>query len=1296
LIGCRSSDEGSSGSLVDTQRAVTAPIAFVQGNFACPQTPQTSVSVPFNSAQTAGNLNVVVIGWADTTNTITSVVDTKGNVYALGVGPTKRTTVLTQSIYYAKNIGAGTNSITVNFSGGAAFADVRTAEYSGIDTTSPFDVGIGGTGTNNSSSSGAVTTTNANDLIVGANFVFTSTIAAGTGFTSRRITTPDGDIFEDKIVTAAGSQTATAPLSGAGAWIMQLAAFKAAVLSGDTQAPTAPSNLSATAASMTQINLSWTAATDNVAVTSYLIERCAGAGCSNFAQIGTSATTSFNSTGLTAQTSYSYRVRASDAAGNFGPYSNTSSAMTLSDTQAPTAPSSLTATPTSATQINLAWSAATDNVAVTSYLIERCQGAGCSTFAQIATGSSTSFSDTGLTAQTSYSYRVRATDAASNLGPYSTTATGTTPFVDVTAPSAPSSLAATASSSSQIGLTWTAATDDVAVTSYLVERCQGAGCSTFAQIGTSATTSFTNTGLTAQTSYSYRVRASDAANNLGAYSNTATATTPSAPPPPTNPTFVQSAFSCPQTPMSSVAITFTKAQNAGDLNVVIVGWGDGTSTVSTITDSAGNAYTLAVGPTRNGSFVSQGIYYAKNIAAATAGNVVTVKFNGAAAFPDVRILEYAGIDTSIAVDGVSANNSNTSISDSGAVQTTSANDLLVAGNMVWTSSVSAGTGFTQRVLTTPDGDAVVDRVVSAAGSYTATENLSSAGPWVMQMVAFRAAAGGAPPDSTAPTVTITSPASGATLSGQVSVAVDAVDTGSGVASVQLLVDGSPVGAPDTLSPFAITLDTTQFTNDVHSIGAYAIDFANNVGNATAVSVTFSNSVGQGGQWSSVIQLPIVPVHAALLRTGEVLMWDGQELGASGGTWNPTTQAFTAVTAPVNLFCSGPNQLPDGRIAVVGGHINTHQGLADLTFFDPATRKWTLGPNMQFGRWYPGTMTLPDGRIITVAGEMTCDECDAKTPEIYNPATNTWSALTAPGAQFLFTFYPHMYLLPDGRLLVAGTTETPTASQILDVNAQTWTAIGGPAVDGGASAMYLPGKIIKTGKSVDPDDPVTPSVATAYVLDTTKPSPTWRQVQSMAFKRTYHTLTMLPDGNVLCTGGGPTTAATDIGNAILAAEIWSPTTETWTTVAAEAAPRLYHSEALLMPDARVLVMGGGRFNGINEISTNQLNAEFFSPPYLSKGPRPTITSAPSTLTYGQAFTVQTPDAARIASVSLIRYGAVTHSINMAQVYVPLTFTAGSGSLTVTAPASGNLAPPGYYMLFIVDSNGVPSIAATMHF
>jgi len=145
-----------------------------------------------------------------------------------------------------------------------------------------------------------------------------------------------------------------------------------------------------------------------------------------------------------------------------------------------------------------------------------------------------------------------------------------------------------------------------------------------------------------------------------------------------------------------------------------------------------------------------------------------------------------------------------------------------------------------------------------------------------------------------------------------------------------------------------------------------------------------------------------------------------------------------------------------------------------------------------------------------------------------------------------------------------------------------------------------------------------------------------------------------------------------------------------------APRLYHSEAILLPDARVMAYGGGQFNSSTE-PTDQLSAEFFAPPYLFKGPRPTITSAPTQLVYGQNFTVQTPNAAQIASVSLIRFGAVTHAINMGQCFIPLTFTeSGAGSLTVTAPANSNLAPPGNYMLFILDGNGIPSVAAIVHF
>jgi fibronectin type 3 domain-containing protein len=294
----------------------------------------------------------------------------------------------------------------------------------------------------------------------------------------------------------------------------------------DTTAPTAPAGVTTSVVSATQINLSWTAATDNVGVTGYRVERCQGAGCANFAQVGTPTTTSFSDTGLAAATSYSYRVRAVDAAGNAGSYSLVATATTsaASDTTPPTAPTNLVATAASGTQINLSWAASTDNVGVTGYRVERCKGTGCANFAQVGTPTATSFNDTGLTDATSYSYRVRATDAANNLSSYSNVAAAATP--DVTPPTAPGNMGATPASSTQINLAWIPSTDNVGVTGYFVERCQGAGCSNFAQVGTPATTSFIDTGLSASTPYSYRVRATDAANNLSQYSGVATAATP--------------------------------------------------------------------------------------------------------------------------------------------------------------------------------------------------------------------------------------------------------------------------------------------------------------------------------------------------------------------------------------------------------------------------------------------------------------------------------------------------------------------------------------------------------------------------------------------------------------------------------------------------------------------------------------------------------------------------------------------------------------------------------------------------
>ena len=292
----------------------------------------------------------------------------------------------------------------------------------------------------------------------------------------------------------------------------------------DTQAPTTPSSLAATAVSTSQINLSWTASTDNVGVTGYRVERCQGAGCSDFAQIATPTSASYNDTGLSASTSYSYRVRAQDAVPNLSAYSSTASATTLAtpDTQAPTTPANLSATAASSVQINLSWTASTDNVAVTNYLVERCQGASCSNFAQIATPTTASYNDTGRSPSTTYRYRVRAQDVVPNFSAYSTIASATTlAGPDTQPPTAPTGLAVTAGIN-QNSLSWTASTDNVGVTAYLIERCQGASCSSFAQIDTSGTNSYTDGTAIAGISYSYRVRARDAVPNFSGYSNVST------------------------------------------------------------------------------------------------------------------------------------------------------------------------------------------------------------------------------------------------------------------------------------------------------------------------------------------------------------------------------------------------------------------------------------------------------------------------------------------------------------------------------------------------------------------------------------------------------------------------------------------------------------------------------------------------------------------------------------------------------------------------------------------------------
>jgi hypothetical protein len=198
---------------------------------------------------------------------------------------------------------------------------------------------------------------------------------------------------------------------------------------------------------------------------------------------------------------------------------------------------------------------------------------------------------------------------------------------------------------------------------------------------------------------------------------------------------------------------------------------------------------------------------------------------------------------------------------------------------------------------------------------------------------------------------------------------------------------------------------------------------------------------------------------------------------------------------------------------------------------------------------------------------------------------------------------------------------------------------------------------------------------------------------MNYPRVYHTLTTLADGRVLAVGGEATSDQTQVTNGVLPAEIWDPATGAWSVIGQIAAARNYHSTAVLQPNGTVLVAGGGHEDSLG--NPGQYNAQIYSPSYLFGGTRPTISSAPATIGYGSSFTIGSADAASISAVNLVSFAADTHQADMDQHFVPLGFTAGSGSLSVQAPASGAYAPPGDYMLFIVNGSGVPSLAATVH-
>ena len=295
-------------------------------------------------------------------------------------------------------------------------------------------------------------------------------------------------------------------------------AAQTAIGGADTIPPTVPTGVVGTAVSATQIGLSWNPSTDNVGVTGYLVYDA-----DTGSTIATTTTTSFTHSGLVPGTTHNYRVSAFDAVPNHSPWTDPPvSVKTLPlDTTAPSTPTEILASAVSSSQINLSWAASTDNVKVTRYIVRR-DGV------KIATPVSTSYADTGLSPATTYSYTVAARDAAGNISPNSTNVSVTTASAaDTMPPATPTGLTGAAAGSSGANLSWSASTDDVGVTGYIVRR-------NGVQVATPATTSFADTGLSAATTYSYTVAARDAAGNISPNSATASVTTGDTPPPPSN------------------------------------------------------------------------------------------------------------------------------------------------------------------------------------------------------------------------------------------------------------------------------------------------------------------------------------------------------------------------------------------------------------------------------------------------------------------------------------------------------------------------------------------------------------------------------------------------------------------------------------------------------------------------------------------------------------------------------------------------------------------------------------------
>jgi Domain of unknown function (DUF1929) len=475
----------------------------------------------------------------------------------------------------------------------------------------------------------------------------------------------------------------------------------------------------------------------------------------------------------------------------------------------------------------------------------------------------------------------------------------------------------------------------------------------------------------------------------------------------------------------------------------------------------------------------------------------------------------------------------------------------------------------------------------------------------------------------------------------------------------------------------------------------------------AVSATSPSSAANVGQWAAPVyfcpsQPCVVGANAAVMYTGKVLFYyypAAKQLNSQAVVLDPVTGNVTNVALPVSrdIFCSGLSILSNGTVMVTGGVVesgasgHTHSSVKDndgttsTMLFDPGTSTWTVGSDMNYARWYPTSVELNNGTVLELSGSNETGTVIQTALESYSPTTGTWTVLPASAnlPSNLLQTYPRMSLLPSGKVFLSSPA---VQTYLFDPSTNAWSLVG--ATNFGyryfAPHVLLPGqeKVLVAGGSLTHANGGGASTNTVEIIDLSATTPKWTYANPMTYARYNENLVLLADGTVLAVGGGGGWG--EFTNPILTPELYDPKTGLWTVMAPQTIQRTYHSTAVLLPDGRVVSSGS------NNGAPTEITYEMYSPPYLFKGTRPVIQTAPTSLSYGAKFDIVTANASTITRVALVHPGATTHADDFDQRYVDLAFTVTSGGIHATAPANNTQAPPGYYMLVIVNSSGVPSV------